>query len=101
MRQVTDDETEFIEKYCADYLSKFGLRQDLDDNRHYSIPELADLHGLTAPEFSTLLQGFTPLPHSWQDGLRGWQLKMMAYWREHQPVMRQHKPAHMQYVYAH
>ena len=101
MRQVTDDETEFIEKYCADYLSKFGLRQDLDDNRHYSIPELADLHGLTVPEFSSLLQGYTPLPRHWQDGLRGGALKELEYWRNQKLVMRQHKPAYMQYVYAH
>ena len=101
MRQVTDDETEFIEKYCADYLSKFGLRQDLDDNRFYTLEELADLHELTMPEFTTLLSGYTPLPHQHKDGLRGWQLKALEYWRNQQLVMRQHKPVWAQYFYAH
>ena len=101
MRQVTDEDTEFIEKYCADYLSKFGLRQDLDDNRFYTLEELADLHGLTVPEFYTLLSGYTPLPHQHEFGLRGRELKALEYWRNQKLVMRQHKPAYMQYVYAH
>ena len=77
------------------------LRQDLDDNQHYTLEQLADLHGLTLCEFARILQDYTPLPHRFEDGLRGWELKMLAYWRKQSPVMRQHKPVSAQYFYAH
>ena len=52
----------------------------LDDNTFYTLEQLADLHGLTLCEFARLLQDFTPLPRFYEDGLRGWQLKMLNFW---------------------